>query len=84
MDNTRKLCIFCKHFRWDQGYGDLSDITPGADASMWCSLNLFNGLYGYDITRDAYRNAIFAAQACGRFDPLDDERVRSYLAARSA
>ena len=34
-------CLCCANFYYRMGYGDLSEITPGAPTELWCYANVF-------------------------------------------
>lgn len=35
-------CIFCRHFSFDGGEADISEVTPGRPPSMSCDKNHFD------------------------------------------
>lgn len=37
---TKRTCVLCKHFLFDAGHADYSDVTPGYDWSMECNIHL--------------------------------------------
>lgn len=65
-----KLCCFCVHFNLDMGHPPYSELTPGDDAEINCTLGKWemrnsNGA----IT---YRRYIIMAQKCKDFKPAKE------------
>ena len=61
-----KSCILCKHFRFETGEGDLSEITPGTDAEVLClrrkwEINL------YDDSTESFRQKLSSAADCAEY-----------------
>jgi len=67
-----KACIFCKWFYLDPGEAPYSKWTPGEDASLGCTKNVWT-LYG-DWTEKDWRLGMAEAQNCDLYEyiPLSE------------
>lgn len=61
-----KLCIMCKHFYFESGDPDYSEVTPGYDATMGCHKNLITIDLMSDNT-ESYRKSLLIAEACPEY-----------------
>lgn len=62
-----KLCLFCRHFVFEPGEPDWSDVTPGYAPDIRCGL----GHWRLDMYRDDvsnYRRCQLIARTCPDFD----------------
>ena len=68
--HNERLCLFCRHFRFEPGEEAYSDVTPGYDACFECvvkSRTMPNRADKYEFVE-----WIRFARTCDRFEP-DDE-----------
>lgn len=68
---VEKTCIFCKHFYFDPGYPDWSEVTPGQEASVGCYKYVYPDYSLSEITLNKYRELILTAQSCSKFEQSD-------------
>lgn len=62
-----KLCIFCKHFVFDNATSGFSELTPGDQASIYCDKNHWE-LDFYDDNVNAFREKIKKGESCKDFE----------------
>jgi len=61
-------CLCCRNFNGDLGTGDLSDVTPGSDARLYCNEGEFE--YGKDSDMmDFLADVHDRARHCKLFQP---------------
>ena len=81
---NRRVCVVCKHFVFDPGCPDWSDVTPGDDWSMQCSVWVDKDgrrtddqdaqsevrfcIGGSDTTEAELRAALLTAETCPDFE----------------
>ena len=66
-------CFGCKHFKFVQSTPDWSEWTPGADASIRCGRDHFDGdPYLDDMTEHRFYQRIRQAEACHDFEEAVD------------
>lgn len=65
-----KLCLFCKHFYFDPGEPDYSDVTPGSDMSIGCRLGFWSEDSFWD--EDGYRECQLKARTCPKFEQIEE------------
>lgn len=71
----RRLCLFCKHFYFDPGMADISDITPGWDSTIECSKGYWK--MNYLNTNKDFRGVQLIARTCQDWEA--DEDAERYL-----
>lgn len=64
-----KLCVFCKHWRFDGGEVGYSELTPGWAASMNCAKSRYGRFRLEDLGSESeFRSQILIAQRCPDFE----------------
>ena len=63
----KKTCLYCKHFRFDWGWGVGGDYTPPESPTIECLKLHFHGLRDYD-GKGALRAMISTAFTCPDFE----------------
>jgi hypothetical protein len=80
MGLPEKLCLWCKHFYFQQEIPDWSEYTPGEGANIGCGLHNFHIDVDEDTT-NTYRKKLLTAITCldYKFDTEllkeDDEEI---------
>ena len=67
-----KLCVFCKHWEFEEGQQGFSEMTPGSNASMGCDKGHFGEDFCiYDIQGSSgFREIIIKAETCPDYTPV--------------
>ena len=62
-------CRACEHFRFDPGSPAYSEVTPGTDWSMYCTLDEDSKfyIYGYETYQEDMRKILLQAATCKHF-----------------
>lgn len=80
---AEKLCVFCEHWRMTGGDAGYSELTPGWDAEMSCSKNLWTAPHWKDKRRtriirlidiysaDTFRQIIEKAKSCPEYQQVE-------------
>lgn len=71
-DKTFLTCLFCKHFHFWSGQPDYSECTPGENASIGCSLDIWEMDYGDD--QESFREDMRRAAKCEKFELREGEK----------
>ena len=66
-----RICLFCVHFRYEQGEPYYSDLTPGLDAYMACKKKKWYWK-NCDDTLDQFRKKMRTAETCPDFSPSEE------------
>ena len=61
---SEKLCVFCKHFEFDEGEEGYSELTPGSDTLMGCDLGKWDHYNLEGFGPDGFRKTILQAESC--------------------
>lgn len=69
--NMTKLCVFCKHFCFDLGAPHYSEMTPGYESVIECSLGCWE-MDNYEGV-DVYRKNIIKAESCEKYERVEDK-----------
>ena len=70
MKKKPRSCLECKHWQFDAGYPDYSEVTPGEDWSMECCKLHFR-LSGFDISEKEFRATMTRAGECTDFEAVE-------------
>jgi len=65
-----KSCIECKHWYWDAGYPDYSDLTPGECWESYCRKKHWQA-NGFKESQVSWANKLMTARACKDFELAD-------------
>ena len=67
-----KICVMCKNFEFDMGSPDLSDVTPGNEASIGCQKGIWQ-MSNFNGTLQEFRESILRAKDCEYFKQINIE-----------
>lgn len=63
-------CVLCKHFYFDPGHEDYSDLTPGESTIIGCNKDHYR-MEAFDTTEEKYRENMLKANTCSDFEKAD-------------
>lgn len=64
-------CVACKHWRFDEGEPDYSELTPGTEWNSSCEKGHWD-VGGAYTSREKFRSCLLQAEKCNDFEILDD------------
>lgn len=65
-DDAPRTCVFCKHFRIDEGWAGYGEYTPGNASSMRCTKGKFNEDLGLVYELD-FKVCLTKAATCNQY-----------------
>jgi hypothetical protein len=65
---NERTCISCKHFDFDSGMPDMSDLTPGTSWSLTCRMRHYYLSGTFAPSQEEFRMTLEKAQKCPDFE----------------
>lgn len=70
-----KICIMCKHFKFEGETWSYSELTPGADAGVGCWKGHFDELFA-NLDLNSYRKLMLKACDCKDYKRVKIEKKK--------